>query len=80
MKLRFGVLVWLLSWVPYGVLLGVSGVWYAVTLAFEVLLGLVGIALAGSSFADTVKAVGWRRAPAAALHALVSGEAGGEAR
>lgn len=76
MRLRFGVLLWLLSWIPYGVILGVSGLWFTITLGFEFLLGILGIALAGSSFAQTVKTVGWRHAPAAAWRALLYGDAG----
>src|SRR6185369_3559917 len=69
-KLRVGVLLWALSWVPYGLILGLSGWWFTLSWAFEILLGLSGIALAGSEFAQAVKAHGWRGAPKAAWRAL----------
>lgn len=72
-RLRVGVGLWVLSWVPYGIILGLSGVWLTLSWAFEVLLGLAGIALAGQSFAAAVKASGWRRAPGIAWHTLRTG-------
>ena len=73
MKLRLGVLLWALSWVPYGVILGLSG--WALTLSwgFEILLGICGLALAGSEFAQAVKVHGWHGAPAAAWRAFRQG-------
>jgi hypothetical protein len=73
--MRLGVLFWLMSWVPYGLLLGLTGAWLTLTLGFEVALGIIGIALAGSAFADAIKSVGWRRAPSLAVRTLVSGSA-----
>ena len=73
MKLRIGVLCWFASWVPFGLILGLSGLWLTLTLGFEIMLGIVGIALAGSSFANTIKSVGWRHAPGAAFRTLVTG-------
>jgi hypothetical protein len=72
-KLRVGVLLWAMSWVPYGVILGLSG--WALTLSwtFEILLGISGLALAGSEFAEAVKEHGWRGAPKAAWRALRKG-------
>ena len=72
-RLRVGVVLWALSWVPYGLLLGLSGVWLTLSWGFEVLLGVVGIALAGSVFATAVKADGWRGAPAVAWRTLLHG-------
>jgi hypothetical protein len=65
--------MWALSWVPYGVLLGLSGIWLALSWSFEVALGVAGIALAGGVFAAAVKAKGWRGAPAVAWHSFVHG-------
>jgi len=73
MKIRFGVLLWLLSWVPYGILLGLDGLWLTVAWTVEILLGIAGIALAGSEFARAVKQRGWKRAPGVAWEALVHG-------
>jgi hypothetical protein len=72
MKLRIGVMLWALSWVPYGVILGLSGWALTLSWAFEVLLGVSGLALAGSEFAQAVKVHGWRGAPAAAWRAFRS--------
>jgi hypothetical protein len=73
-KLRFGVVLWLLSWVPYGILLGLSGVWLTLSWAFEIALGVAGIALAGTEFAQAVKQRGWRGAPRVAWSALLHGQ------
>jgi len=48
-------------------------VWLTLSWAFEVCLGLAGIALAGQSFAAAVKVGGWRRAPGIAWHTLRTG-------
>jgi len=71
--LRAGVAMWAMSWVPYGLLLGLSGIWLTLSWGFEVLLGVAGIALAGSVFAAAVKTGGWRAAPAVAWHTFVHG-------
>ena len=73
LRLRVGIAMWALSWVPYGLLLGLSGIWLTLSWGFEVLLGVVGIALAGSVFAAAVKADGWRGAPAIAWRTFVHG-------
>jgi hypothetical protein len=72
-KLRIGVLLWALSWVPYGLILGLDGAWLTLAWAFEISLGLIGIALAGGEFATAVKAKGWKGAPKVAWHALLHG-------
>jgi hypothetical protein len=72
-KLRVGVLLWVLSWVPYGIILGLDGAWLTVSFAFEITLGVVGIALAGTEFGQAVKQCGWKRAPGVAWRALVHG-------
>lgn len=76
MKLRVGVLLWLLSWVPYGWILGLNGWRLTVAWTVAILLGLVGLALAGSAFAALVKQSGWRGAPRVAWRALVTGDSG----
>jgi hypothetical protein len=72
-KLRIGVVLWALSWVPYGIILGLSGTALTLAWAFEFGLGLAGIAIAGSEFAQAVKATGWKGAPGVAWKALVHG-------
>jgi hypothetical protein len=74
-KLRIGVVLWALSWVPYGVILGLSGWMLTLSWGFEVLLGVSGLALAGSEFAVAVKEHGWRGAPAAVWRTLRTGNA-----
>jgi hypothetical protein len=73
-RLRVGAVLWFLSWVPYGIILGLDGAALTAAWAFEILLGIVGIALAGSEFAAAVKAEGWKRAPRVAWRALVHGK------
>ncbi len=74
MKLRIGVVLWVLSWTPYGIILGLDGAWLTLAWAFEITLGLVGIALAGTEFGQAVKTSGWKRAPGIAWHALIHGQ------
>ena len=50
MKLRIGILLWALSWVPYGLILGLSGAALTVAWGVEITLGIVGIALVGTEF------------------------------
>ena len=73
MRLRVGVTLWVLSWVPYGVILGLSGVWLTLSWGFEILLGITGLALAGTEFAEAIKANGWKKAPAEVWHAFRHG-------
>ena len=68
------MLLWILSWIPYGIILGLDGLWLTVSLTFEILLGIVGIALAGTEFGQAVKTNGWKRAPGIAWHALIHGQ------
>lgn len=74
MKLRVGVLLWALSWVPYGIILGLDGAWLTLAWTFEITLGVVGIALAGTEFGQAVKARGWKGAPRVAWNALLHGQ------
>ena len=73
MKLRIGIILWALSWVPYGVILGLKDAALTLAWAFEITLGIVGLALAGSEFAQAVKEKGWKGAPKVAWHALLHG-------
>ena len=71
MRMRVGVTLWALSWVPYGL----AGAWLTLAWGFEVALGLVGIAIAGAEFGRAVKGRGWRRAPSVAWQAFLHGDA-----
>ncbi len=74
MRLRVGIGLWLLSWVPYGLILGLTGVWLTAAWTFEILLGIVGLAIAGTEFAQAVKDTGWKRAPLVAWNAMLHGQ------
>ena len=75
-RLRLGVVLWLASWAPIPILFGITG-WarYAVW-GVQIVIGLLGLALAGSAFFDAVKGVGWRRAPGVLWRALLHGDDG----
>ncbi len=74
MRLRVGVILWLLSWVPFAVLFGVSGDARVMIWTVQVVVGILGLAIAGTAFATGVKAVGWRHAPALAWRSLLHGD------
>ena len=73
MRLRVGIILWLLSWIPYGLILGLDGAWLTLAWTVEILLGIIGLALAGTEFAQAVKANGWKGAPKVAWRALIHG-------
>jgi hypothetical protein len=74
MRLRLGITLWILSWVPWGLILNLSGAWLTVAWTVEILLGITGLAIAGTQFAQAVKDEGWKGAPTVAWHALVRGK------
>ena len=63
MKLRLGIMLWILSWVPYGLIFGLSGKSLTIAWTVEILLGITGLAIAGSEFAQAVKDKGWAHTP-----------------
>ena len=73
MKLRLGIALWFLSWVPYGILLGLTGAWFTIAWLVEILLGVTGLALAGTEFAKAVKEAGWKGAPIVSWRAMICG-------
>jgi hypothetical protein len=73
-KIRVGVTLWILSWVPYGLVLGLSGTSLTIAWTVEILLGITGLAIAGTEFAQAVKDRGWKGAPAIAWRSLLHGE------
>jgi hypothetical protein len=75
LRLRGGILLWLISWIPLALIFGVTGTFRYVIWGFQFAIGAAGLALAGSVFVATVKAVGWKHAPAAVWHAVLRGEA-----
>ena len=74
MKLRLGITLWILSWVPYGLILGLSGAGLTAAWTVEILMGIVGLAIAGTEFAQAIKDSGWKGAPAIAWHAMLRGK------
>jgi len=79
MRLRIGITMWLLSWVPYGLILGLTGLSLTVAWTVEIFLGLLGLALAGSEFAKAVRDGGWKGAPGVAWRSLLHGQRVGSA-
>ncbi len=73
-QLRLGITMWLMSWVPYGLILGLTGAWLTFAWGVEFLLGVAGLALAGTQFASAVKERGWRGAPVVAWRAMLHGQ------
>jgi hypothetical protein len=73
-KLRLGIMLWILSWVPYGLIFGLSGASLTAAWTVEILLGITGLAIAGTEFAQAVKDKGWKGAPAVAWTSLIHGQ------
>jgi hypothetical protein len=74
-RLRLGISLWLLSWVPYGLIFGIKGASLTLVWTVEILLGITGLVIAGTEFAQAVKDKGWHGAPAVAWRAMLRGEA-----
>ncbi|MGO8870675.1 MAG: hypothetical protein ACLQPH_04600 [Acidimicrobiales bacterium] len=74
MKIRLGIVLWILSWVPYGLILGLSGTSLTVAWIVEILLGITGLGVAGSEFAQAVKDKGWKGAPSIAWSSILHGK------
>jgi hypothetical protein len=72
-RLRVGVILWLLSWVPFAVMVGATGSARVLIWTVQVIVGIVGLAIAGTAFAATIRSVGWRHAPSMAWKSLVHG-------
>jgi hypothetical protein len=73
MKLRVGILLWLVSWIPIPVLFGIEGTARAAVWTIQILVGLVGLAIAGAGFAELAKTAGWKRAIPLAARAAWTG-------
>jgi hypothetical protein len=74
-RLRIGIVLWIMSWVPFAAIVGADAAERAAIWTAQVVIGIVGLALAGTAFATMVKTVGWRHAPAAAWRTLLHGQA-----
>ena len=75
LRLRGGIALWLASWIPLPLILGITGPARYVIWGLQFAIGAAGLALAGSVFVAAVKAVGWKRAPSVLWHALLRGDA-----
>jgi hypothetical protein len=73
-RLRIGVILGLLSWVPFAILVGATGSARLVIWTVQVIVGLIGLAIAGNVFAVTVHSVGWRDAPSMVWKSLIHGD------
>ena len=73
-RLRIGIVLWLMSWVPFAAIVGADTAERAAIWTAQVVIGILGLALAGTAFATMVKTVGWRHAPAAAWRTLLHGQ------
>jgi len=73
-RLRIGIVLWLMSWVPFAVIVGADGAERAAIWTAQVVIGILGLAIAGTAFATMVKTVGWRHAPGAAWRTLLHGQ------
>jgi hypothetical protein len=73
-RLRIGIVLWLMSWVPFAAIVGADSAERAAIWTAQVVIGILGLALAGTAFATMVKTVGWRHAPAAAWRTLLHGQ------
>jgi hypothetical protein len=60
--------------VPIPVIFGISAPARYAIWGVQIVVGLCGLALAGSAFFDAVKELGWKRAPGALGRALIHGD------
>ena len=73
-RMRLGVTLWALSWVPYGLILGLAGAWLTVGVGLRVRTRPRRDRHRGRRVHRAVKGQGWRRASAVAWEALRHGD------
>jgi len=73
-RLRLGIILWLASWIPIPIILGISGKGRYLIWGLQFVIGAIGLVLAGSAFVDAVKHLGWKRAPRALGRAVIHGD------
>jgi len=61
LRVRVGIALWLVSWIPFGVIFRLNGWAFLVAIAVEIIVGLIGLALAGSEVAREVRRAGWQQ-------------------
>jgi hypothetical protein len=74
LRLRVGIALWAVSWLPIAEIVHASPELRLTIWSVQIVIGIVGIALAGSSFVDAVKHVGWKRAPRALWRGFIHGD------
>ena len=79
MRLRVGVALWITSWLPVAQVVGASDRQRLVIWGIQVVMGIIGLALAGVVFAEAIKVKGWRGAPGVAWRAMLHGTSPAEA-
>ena len=73
LALRVGVILFVVSWLPIPWLFGIDGGGRAAIWTVQVIIGLIGLAIAGREFVALIKSYGRRRAPKAMWNALIHG-------
>ncbi len=85
-RLRIGLAVWLASWLPFPVLIlaiahhygylqgdSESAQFLAIVYGVQILMGFVGLVVAGKEAAALIKKSGWRAGPKQAWHIIIRG-------
>ena len=68
LRIRIGIALWLASWIPFPLLLQLHGWALVIGIAAQVIMGIVGLALAGSAVANEIRQAGWRQGLRAGWH------------
>ena len=71
-RIRIGVLLILASWLPIAWLLSATGELRAVIWGIQIVVGLIGVAIAGRETIQIAKSTGWRNSPRAVWRLLRS--------
>ena len=72
-RIRIGVGLWIVSFFPLAALLHSDTQERLVIWTIQFVIGIVGLAIAGTAVAEVVKAAGWRHAPRAAWRSFLTG-------
>ena len=62
-RIRVGIVLVLASWFPIAWLISASSELRAVIWGIQIVVGLIGVAIAGSETIRIAKSVGWRKSP-----------------
>jgi len=61
LRVRVGIALWLASWIPFAVIFRLDGWAFLVAILVEIIVGLIGLAVAGSEVAREVRRAGWQQ-------------------